>query len=369
MKLTVVASELLSGLRSVQARAKAANRDILTHIRFTAAAGRLDLLGHDMDSSSEAFISAEIEVPGSCAIPAEPLIRLISGVHSAVHVTLELDGHQVAIKASRSRYKLPVMQAQDFPAPLSPGEGLTFKVTKDDISQMLVRPADALDPKDVRPIASGVFLHEEQGALCGAGYAAYNLYRFSTDIPANGFAGVIVPRGSIDEIAKIGAGEMRVSERALEIRTPTRVYCTKLIDGKFPEQYRRMLPPAEGAFIEVDRDEFTACLTRLVAISDYSGERFMDVSVGDGNVSARVLGSADGVETIECDVSDAAGKTFCLPVTQLLKGLKALKGEKLRVYLRNPMDPVRVSDPSEPSAVNVQMPCVSKNVRGEAQAA
>lgn len=360
MKCTVVAGELLDALRSVQARTKGNVLAILSHVRFGVDKGRLSLLGHDMDSSSEAFVDVDSAETGECAIPAEPLARLIAGLPKSTHVVIAQEGQFVTIKTGRSRYKLPVMETKDFPAALSAEGGLSFKVTAEDVQQLFVRPAGALDPKDQRPMAMGVFVHEEKGCLVGAGYAAYNLFRFATDIPANGFGGVMVPRSSIDEIAKIGPGDIRISDRILEIRTPSRVYCSKLIDATFPGAYRKMLPEAAGAYFDFDRDWFMSALSRLAAISDFSGEKLLDVTLSQDEASAALVGVADGIETMECETVDSSGKTFCMPVAQLLRACQALNGEKLRIFLRREMDPVLIYDPEEPTAVNVQMPCVSK---------
>lgn len=361
MKCTVNSTELLGELRAVQARAKIASLDILKHIRFEVTQDRVSLLGHDLDSSSETALDADDTEPGNCAIPCDPLIRLVGGLPKNATVVFDLDGRQVTIKSGRSRYKLPVMDAVDFPQALSAEGGIKVGVTAADLEQLLDRPRAALNPKDERLAFGGVYIHEEAGHLAGVGACGYNMMRFSTDIPVKNFAGVIVPRSSIDEMLKIGQGDMLITQRTISITSGVRTYCSKLIDAPFPESYRKIIPPADGAHISVDRDWFMECLSRLLAVGDFSGVDLIDLSVGAKELTISTIGLADGAETIECDVEGAERKFFCIKTSQLLNGCKALKGDVLHVYVRGEMDPVLLFDPAEASAVNVQMPCLSKN--------
>lgn len=362
MKCNINAGDLASALRSIRARARANKAEILNHVRVeTFLDGRLTLLAHDGDSSSEAFLPAEVDVAGVCCIPADPLMRLIAGTLGSATVSIEVDSLQVTIKVGRSRYKLPVLNAADFPPALSANGGIKFSVTKDDIDQLLVRPAAALDPKDVRPIASGVFLHDEDGMLCGAGYSSACLMRFETKIPSNGISGTIVPLDAISEISAIGAGELTISDRIIGIRTDRLSYSSKLIDARYPSAWVKFILPAEGSYVECDRQALLEALARLQVVSDFAKERLLDVLISGDELSANVTGSADGIETMECDAVDADGKSFCLQVQNLIASCKAARGDRIRIFIRGTTtDPIRIVDLFEPDAVNQQMPCKSK---------
>src|SRR6266705_3525762 len=109
MKFTVNAGELSLALRGPCDRANKSHTPIaiLKHIRIEAKDAQLALLGHDLDSSSEARIDAEVTAPGACTLPAEPLARLVNGLPKAALVSFDLDALTCIIKSQRSRYKLP----------------------------------------------------------------------------------------------------------------------------------------------------------------------------------------------------------------------------------------------------------------------
>lgn len=362
MKCTVNAGDFLVALRSVQARAKhSGSIDVLRHIRVDVADNRVTLLGHDMESCSTDAVDAEVTEAGACCMPADPLVRLITGLPKLSAVIIETDATSATIKSGRSRYKLPILQADVFPEALVPDGGICVTLSADDVKQLFDRPAAALNPKDERPIASGVWLHEDNGMLVSAAYATYNLMRFATEIPAQGFAGVMVPKSTMDELVKFGPGAMTVSRQLISIKNGARRYCSKLVEASFPDSYHKTIPATSGAFVDIERAEITSCLSRLASISDFSATNMVDLRVDDGELNISLIGIADGIESMECEVSGAAGLRICAPAPQLLTAVKVFSGDKLRIYMRGEMDPFRIVDETEPTAVNVQMPCLSKN--------
>lgn len=367
MMCTVNVGEMLGAIRSVQARTRiSGTHEVLKHIRLEVAGGRLCLLGHDMESCSADAVEIDDGEAGAWCMPADPLARLVSGLPRQSSLTIIPEGSSATLKSGRSRYKLPILQPDVFPEELLPEGGIKVTLSAEDIEQLFERPAAALNPKDERPIASGVWLHEDGGMLVSAAYATYNLMRFATSIPVQGFTGVMVPKRTMDELVKFGPGVATISKTLITIESGVRRYCSKLVEASFPESYRKTIPEASGAFIDVDRSELTSCLGRLASIADFSATNMVDLRIEEREISLSLVGIADGIESFECDVSGAAGLRICAPAPQLLTAAKVHPADTLRIYLRGEMDPFRIVDPTEPTAINVQMPCLSKNREAKA---
>ena len=362
MKITVNAGEFFAALRGPYDRSKPQGFiPVLKHIRVEASGERIGLLGHDLDSSSEASVDAEVEVEGVSVIPAEPLVRLVGGLPKAASVIIEIVGLDAIVRSGRSRYKLPTMLSGDMPLALSADGGFSFSVATADLEQLLLRPRPTIDVKEPRTCFQGLYLHADGGKLCSVATNGSFLMRFSTEIDAAGFPGAIVPRTAADEILKIGAGEITISDRIISISSGSRTYSSKLIDSTFPEHYRRTIPATDSGFVKFDRDTVLEGLARLRAVGDFGGSDLIDIAAGAGEMTISVTGAADGSEKIECD---ADSELFtCLRSTQFLESLKAMKGETLALYCRSAREAVRIFDPAEPSAVNVLMPCASKTAR------
>lgn len=366
MKFTVNAGDFDSALRSVQGRARVSTQiPILKSILVTAGEAKVSVLGNDLDSSSFASLDAEVALAGSWAIPADPLIRVVAGLPKAAHIVVEFDGkprQQVTVKSGRSRYMIPVMPAADFPGALSAKGGVSFDVTAEDLDQLFSRPSGVVDLG--RPYLAGAYLHEEAGRLFSCATNGHSLLRFSTQIEAKGFRGVIVPHSALPEIIKIGAGTVSITESAIEIVNGSRSFCSKLIDGTFPD-YRRVVPELCSNHVIIDRLALLESLARLGSIEGFSECRTIDATFANDEISITITGLADGSEAIECETAGTEG-FFCMQTRNLLEACKTLGGEKIDIFVIDEGSPVRIVDMSEPDAVCIEMPYKSKNRRAQA---
>ncbi|MDB5550828.1 MAG: polymerase subunit beta [Rhizobium sp.] len=368
MKFTVEAGKFGSALKFVQGRAKgvAAVIPILKSVLVTAGHAEVSVMGNGLDSSSLASLEAEVATPGSWAIPADPLARIVGGMLRSSLVTVEYDAksNQVTVKSGRSRYTIPVMQAADFPDALSAQDGVSFKVAAQDLEQLFGRPAGVVDLTRV-PL-SGVYVHDESGVLASCATDGHSLRRFSSDVDAKAFAGAIVPNSALAEIIKTGPGTLSFTGRTVEIVSGTRSYCSKLVDAKFPD-YRRVVPEPHSNCATVDRQAMIESLSRLNSIEGFSECSTIDVTFGSDEINITITGNANGSEVIECETAGTEG-FFCLQTRNLLDACKAFKGDKLGISARDELSAIRIVDPSEPSAIGVEMPCRSKNQRAQAAA-
>lgn len=376
MKFAVSAGEFDSALKSVQGRTRAHKIiPILNHVLVSASESNVSVLGHDLDSSSFASLDAEVTLPGSWAIPGDPLIKVIGGLQKSAHATIELDVAlaRVTVKSGRSRYVIPVMSALDFPDALSAKDGFSFDVTADELEQLFSRPSGVADP--ARAYLNGIYLHDDGGKLHSCATDGHSLLRFGTEISSEGLDcavspghnGVIVPNSSLSEIVKIGAGTISVTERTIEIVNGSRSYCSKLVDGTFPD-YRRVIPELCADHFAIDREALVESLLRLDSIEGFSECGIIDATFGDGEVSITLTGIANGAEVIECETTGEVG-FFCLQTRHLLNACKTLSGDRIDIYVRDPGSPIRIVDTSEPDAICIEMPCHSKNRETAAVAA
>lgn len=366
MKFTVNAGDFDSALKSVQGRARVSTQiPILKSILVTAGDAKVSVLGNDLDSSSFASLDAEVVLAGSWAIPADPLIRVVAGLPKAAHIVVEFDGktrQQVTVKSGRSRYTIPVMPSLDFPDALSAKDGFSFDVTAEELEQLFSRPSGVVDT--MRQQLSGVYLHEEAGRLFSCATDGHSLLRFSTQISAKGFHGAIIPDSALAEITKIGAGAVSITDRTIEIVNGSRSYCSKLVDGTFPD-YRRVVPALSQNHFIVDRQALIESLARLDSIEGFSECSVIDVTFADDEINISITGLASGSEVIECETVGSGG-FFCLQTRNLLEACKTLAGDKIDVFVIDEGSPIRIVDMSEPEAICIEMPCRSKNRKAKA---
>lgn len=358
MKFTIPAGVFLDGLKSVHSRTKGATIDILKHIRFDVVGSRLSLLGHDMSASSEAYLGVDSATDGCCAVPSESIVRLIGSLQKDVHVVVELDDKQITLKAGRSRYKLPVLKADNFPPALTCDDPSIVELDGLAVRQLFDRSRAAIDPREDRAFCMGAYLHSAEGVICAASTDGKHFVRYSSKASLPDLIGVIVAAPALEEISRLGTdgGRLTVSQRTIAFDTPTRRYCSKLIDARFPD-YTRFVPAPIENYVEVDRAELTACFQRLASIASQDSQVYLDVDGGE--IVLSIAGAGEGVETVRCS-SDVPKATVCASVDQFLESMKMLSGEVLQLHIAPGVTSFRIVDPSEPTAILAQSTQVPK---------
>jgi len=351
MKFTIPAGDLLDGLKSVQARAKANSTELLKHIRFDVVGPKLTLLGHDSASSSEAYLAVDGAQDGACAVPADSIVQLVGLLPKAAHIDVERSDFRITIKSGRSRYKLPILGADDFPGPLPCENPVTIDLDAKAITQLFDRPRAALDPRETRQFGQGVYLHSADGAICSAATDGKHFTRYSSELSMPELVGVIVPTAALGEIVRLGPGKLSVSERTVALETADRRFCTKLIDAQYID-YNRGIPGLIKNYVEVDREELLGCFNRLASIANADSQ--LHLVIKDGEIVLSLTGSGDGVETIRCS-GDALPDSFVAALPgQFIDTMKMLNGDVIQLHIGPRATSFRIVDPFEPTAILAQ---------------
>lgn len=357
MKFTIEKSELLPALQFVQRRTKMKTSiAILNHILFAAEKNSVTVTGHELDSSSQARIPADVAKDGSCAIPAETLIPLIKGMPDGAHIIMALEGWQVEIKCGRSRFKLPTLPAADFPKMLRPEKPSQVALSKDDVTQLFDRPILAINPREDRPAYSGAILALDDGFLSSAGTDGKRGLRFSASIKPEGFKPITVPRFAAEEIAKLGSNGCKIlaSDRLLSAEVDGFCFTTKLIDVN-PLPFNNIIIPANGPSLEIDRVDALCACRLLDSLSDEYSFITLSWDTGAKSILVSIVGLGSGEQRIDCD-GDAVAGEISAPANHLIDLLGSLRGERVKLHVVDSKSTFRITDDSEPSAIALQIP-------------
>lgn len=360
MKFTAQASSLLPTLKLAQARAKSGSPiPILGHILLTVDGNRLTATGNDLDASTQAFATVEGGSNGSCAVPAETLVRLVSALPGEAHLSIEADSKQIALKAGKSRYKLPILPASDFPQAFACEGKFSVDLSAADISQLFTRPASAIHRDEHRAILRGCYLHSIDGKLSSVGTDGVHLLALSTEHQAASFAGAIVPLWAAAEIEKVGksGGKLTIAEATLSFETAEARYFSKLVDGKYP-YYQNAVPRVLADYVTIDREEALALVKRLAVLAGNEAE--IALSFGDGEIIASIDGLGTGAETIPC--SGVSSAYIAVAPHRLVEMLALPKGETIQLHLIDG-GIIRIVDPFEPAATIVEATRIPKHQR------
>ena len=216
--------------------------------------GLLRVSGTDLDvmTSVATAIAVDAMPDEGETLPAALLHDILRKLPAKAEVSLKSTGKgQMAITSGRSRFTLQTLPGADWPRLVEKEPpAARFAIPATQFAAMLAAVKFAISTEETRYYLNGVFMHCLDGRLITVATDGHRLARAVTAAPegAPAMPGVIIPRKTVDLVAKAlaGAGKeaklaISVSENRICFELGAVQIASKLIDGTFPD-YQRVIP-------------------------------------------------------------------------------------------------------------------------------
>lgn len=273
MRVSIDRSQLAHALATVTRAIESRNSiPILANILLAVEDGQLRLTGTDLDVEITTSMPVLDCQPGSVTVPGKMLADIAKRATS--DITLALDGGRLTVASGRSRYKLDVLPAEDFPS-FSAGK---FDTTLElDLAALVAPCVHCISTEETRYYLNGVYLHAVDGRLVAVATDGHRLMR---NVGPEGSMeyGVILPRKLVGLLPK-GAVTVELSQNKVRVTSGSTVITSKLIDGTFPD-YVRVIPTGNSNVLSVDRQALMKAVERVAAVAD-DKSRAVKFAVGD----------------------------------------------------------------------------------------
>ena len=278
-------------------------------------------------------ITLEISVPFAATIAdsfepftvdAHRFAEIVSGApDGAIAVDAISQGPAIAniqIKSGRSRLRLPVLPASDFPK-LDAGT-LAHSITLN--SETLRKHLEAVKyavATDVdRYYLCGVYFEPHADGLILVATDGLRLVRRIIGLDEideddiGDVKPVIVPSETVDRMVKLlpasGYVRLDMSRDMIRIEASGRVLVSKLVDGGFP-QYRMIMPPADAATSRFSGASIAGALGRLLAVAPAEGNGVLFSFRRDAiGMAARDLTTGEGEDEITAETDQELSVGF-----------------------------------------------------------
>jgi len=273
MRVSIDRSQLAHALATVNRAIESRNSiPVLANVLLAVEDGQLRLTGTDLDVEITTSLPVLDCQPGSVTVPGKMLADIAKRVTG--DVTLALDEGRLTVASGRSRYKLDVLPAEDFPS-FSAGK---FDTTLElDLAALVAPCVHAISTEETRYYLNGVYLHAVDGRLVAVATDGHRLMRNVG--PAGDLEyGVILPRKLVGLLPK-GAVTVELSQNKVRVTSGPTVITSKLIDGTFPD-YVRVIPTGDSNVLTVDRQALMKAVERVAAVAD-DKSRAVKFAVGD----------------------------------------------------------------------------------------
>lgn len=297
MKLSIARQDLARVLTTVGRVVESRNTiPILGNVLLSAADGRLQVTGTDLDIVATDSGVATVEQPGTLCVDA----KLLSDIAKKAggDVTLSEDNGQLIVKSGRSRFALGTLPASDFPDL----KGGKFTASFDiDLAALFAPVAFAISTEETRYYLNGIFLHVVDGKVVAVATDGHRLSRHVGQPTEDQFPGIIVPRKTVGMLPK-GSVTLSVSETKIRVEAGEFSLTSKLIDGTFPD-YPRVIPQNNDKLVTVDCDAFMKAADRVATVSSERGKA-VRLSVAPGSVAMAVVSTdAAANDEVEAEYS------------------------------------------------------------------
>lgn len=288
---------------------------ILRGMVFEAGAEGLEITGYDYEVSTRIRIPADVSAGGRFAVNGRLISEIVSKMANKP-IDMLYDGTKVHITGGSSRFELPAMTLEDYPAlPETPAVTATIdpRVFTEAISQVSV----AAGRDETLPMLTGIRMESDGDTVTLAATDRFRLavrtlqWNSTTDAPAE----LLVPAKTLADTARTidthsseqvtiavgdgSDGKAIGADGLLGILGADRRTTTRLLDAEFPK-FRPLLPKAHTAVASVEIEPLREAIRRVSLVADRGAQIRMDFSEGQVRLSAQAEETGRADEVLDC---------------------------------------------------------------------
>ncbi|MGV0909220.1 DNA polymerase III subunit beta [Martelella sp. FOR1707] len=313
---TAEKSALLSALETANSAVERRNTiPILANVLFERAddPDRLTLRATDLDIEiTVSFAADAAEGFEPFTVSAAMLLSIVKSLPDGAITIANANAkanalHDVTVKSGRSKFRLPVLPAEDFPT-LPEMTAKPITVDAQPFRQALVETAFAMAPaKDTRDYLKGVYLHRRKSDFALVATTGHYLsvrvidaFDSPKDLP-----GVIISDKMVGILVKAlpetGTVSLRLDERRISAVIGNRTITAKLIGATYPD-YPRMIAAGLDDAVTVERKKLLEATKRVgLVLTAMSKAASLTFANGQLTIEAADREAGDASEEVEIE--------------------------------------------------------------------
>jgi DNA polymerase-3 subunit beta len=369
MRLLIEKNALLKALQHVTSVVERRNTiPILANVSLRAEGDALHLRATDLDIEVTETAKAETMAGGGTTVAAHTLHDIVRKLPDGAQIELASKDEEgrLAITAGPSRFLLACLPADDFPELGLDGMSHHFELPARDLARLIEKTRFAISTDETRYYLNGIYIHAVEAPegphLRAVATDGHRLARMDVALPdgATGMPGVILPRKTVQELAKLLADHtddvaVNLSTNKIRFTAGDIVLTSKLIDGTFPD-YQRVIPQNNDKLMRIDNGIFTKAVDRVSTLSSEKG-RAVKLNIAEGKLVLSVNNPESGSATEELDL-DYSGEPLEIGFNSryLLDIAAQFDGDRAVFEMSDPSAPTVLHDENDMAALYVLMP-------------
>ena len=308
MKFTAEKATLRAALENVARVVKGRTTIPILSNLMVEAGDCLTITATDMDVVASVTCNVDVTKKGVTTIPAADFTAIVKAMQEGSSITVEMDGPTVKISAGRSRYKLPTIEADDFPNFGTSNFAATFDLSGKALSSAIDAVAPFMSSEQARYSLCGALMQRSAEGVRFVSTDGHRLAIAAISGVFPDFPDVIIPRETVALWkASLFAGDVSVSIGTARVgfKVGSLSVEGKVIDATFPD-YRRIIPDGGSVVIEADSRTLKATTARVALIGDKATSAVKMTLVG-GVCTLNATGDNGGEAEDEVDMLSSKG--------------------------------------------------------------
>lgn len=339
---------------------------ILSHVLLDFREDSLCLKATDLDHSIMEKVPAQVDTFGVAAVPALTLSEIVrkASAETPLEFSLMDKGNKLQIISGRSKFELSTLDPKDFPDVSQINSLFNISLDPLALSKLISRTKFSMSPEENRHNLNGMFLHKEDDRLIAVSTDGHRLSTTSVPIDIKeSIQGIIISRKTVFEVKKLLDASLEsvavgvsFSANQIQFVFGDVMFISKLVDGTFPE-YKRVIPEETNNFFVVDRLSFCESLARIAVISEEKVRSVKLELTKEGVLTCYAINNQIGSGKDEIDVTyEGEGWSSGFNATYLMDAATAVRGDNLKVFVKEALAPILMVDENEPESKFVVMP-------------
>lgn len=363
MDFTISRSAFASAVEKVEkivlSRATVA---ILAHLRIELGKdGSLSVTATDLQRKATAVTSVDDQKGHGVTTVSASLLAAVLKRGNGDSVSVSISDKEMLVKIGKSRSKMPVLPATDFPDIVADGIApiASFRVTGQEIARLTSACAFAMTKDETRYYLKGLFWGIEDDKLTCVGTDGSRLALIQMTAPedAADMPGIILPDALIASLSVVhGEPSVRVevSEGFIIFTTDAFSIASRLVDGSFP-QFRRVIPGDRVDRASVDREALIGSIRRVETFAG-GNEREMALVFAGDTLRIVAASSATGEASDEIEIDGGFDLTIGFNGEKLASALASMDGASVILDLGDATAPLVIRDGDDETRLVVVMP-------------
>lgn len=290
MKFICSKSNITSGLQTVlKALGSKTTMPVLEGIYIETTSTSIKLVCTDNELVIQTFVPAVIQEEGKCVIPGKLFYEIIRKTFDT-DITLTLDANnQMEINAGKSITKISCLDVIQFPKTPEFESDIEIRVNNKKLISMIKGSIFATAQDASKPVLMGVyceFLDKHFSLVALDGYRLALVHDKKEYNVCDG--GAIIPKKSLDEIAKIidtdqEESNLTIGKNYIKIEIEKTMLITRLFDGEYIK-YKQILPENHSIRIKAKKEDVLNSIERASLMAREGKNNLLKLSINDSKL-------------------------------------------------------------------------------------